>query len=154
MGLRRWRKEYLNWIEDLRNRLVVTEPLYSHMSKAYLLPMAAILVWGWYCSGNSTDGLPFARAGALVTTLSVVFIAWRLRRSHFGGFMTAPVVGLTKSYKEMETEAAAVFDKVRTFSILLGTFIWGFGDLIYIYSHKGIFHLVSAVFFFGAPPKP
>ena len=65
-----------------------------------------------------------------------------------------PVDLADASYQDRKTEAAALFDAVRTFSIVLGTFIWGFGDVIYVYSHKGLFPLFDALFFFGTPPKP
>jgi hypothetical protein len=77
------RRRLEGYMEDLRNRSVMLGPLYSYMNKTYIVPIAVILWWGWHCSGNSTDGLPFARAGALVTTLSVMFESWK-----FGQYRT------------------------------------------------------------------
>jgi hypothetical protein len=141
------------WRENFRNILAATVPLHYYTTKTYLLPMVAILVWGWWCAGNSTDGLPFARAGALVTMLNVVFIAWRVEYFQSLSFMSAPPVGVSDRYQD-RTYAAALFDVVRLLSILIGTFIWGFGDVIYIHSHKDPSSLLNYLLFFGAPPKP
>jgi hypothetical protein len=84
-----------------------------------------------------------------------MFVSWKIGVFRTGTFMTGRPVGLTDaSYQDAKTEAAVLFDAVRTLSILLGTFIWGLGDVIYVYSHKGLFSLFDALFFFGAPPKP
>jgi hypothetical protein len=63
----------------------------------------------------------------------------------------APPEQWEDTYQEMIQQAVVTFDHVRILSILLGTLVWAFGDVIYIYGHHGLFPLIDALVHFGAP---
>lgn len=112
---------------------------------------AAVLWWGWHFGG--TDGVPFSRSGALVTALSIVFLFWRYPQILAAGVDTAreymerrlewmnlkPSVAkesLARTVRKVDDARARIernITYVQGVILLIGTLVWGFGDLIYQY---------------------
>lgn len=117
---------------------------------------ALVLYWGWInCSGS--DGTPFTRAGAVISVMAVIVGLWRYQE---GLNATVALTTATADRRlarmnvraairdhttsDLDSKARAKFEPLeRTIAIvfalqlLLGTAVWGFGDLIYSCRHDG-----------------
>lgn len=133
---------------------------------------ALLLYWGWYTSeiADSHDGLPLARAGSLITALSLVFVFWRYgRRLADTETMIMRVVNDRLRKEPISEQDAAVvsvrladrihlkadrIEKIITrwqaCLLALGTVDWGFGDLLFTSSHLPGKDLLLRVLSFGA----
>ena len=113
-----------------------------------------VLSWGWCIS--ESDGSQFARAGALVTALSLAFMFW-----HYGQLLDETEILVTE---ELRDELAAMnvrqgltqavglqlekhvhagrnrteryITRWQAVIVAVGTLVWGFGDLVFQY--KGL----------------
>lgn len=127
------------------------------------LGLGAICWWGWVKS-TSTDGIPFARAGAAGTVLLVVVTLWRLsnilasdRQALIKGFeerMTRmgvrPAISgpAARSLDERVSNLHNRFERAMfallAFDLAVATIIWGFGDLIKLH-HESLIGLLSTL---------
>ncbi len=129
--------------------------------------LGAMCWWGWVKS-TSSDGMPFARAGAAGTVLLVVVTLWRLsnilasdRQALIKGFedrMTRmgvrPTIG-GPAAKSLDGRVSILHNRFEravfallAFDLAVATIIWGFGDLIKLH-HESAVDLLSTLAKFG-----
>ncbi len=134
---------------------------------------SVLLFWGWHVS--TTDGIEFARSGALVTALSLAFMFW-----HYGQILADRERLVAKEVKEaiaaMNIRPEHTQDAGRTLEehihthrnrteryitrwqaaiVAIGTLVWGFGDLIFQYRNLPIPELFWRFIYLGGKiPSP
>jgi hypothetical protein len=99
-----------------------------------LLLAIVIMCWGLTLSASSGDGLDFSRSGALITLLALI--------SAFVGSIHAE--GLLRPLKILETAAGSETSRRAdglsrvwiAIIIVMGTLIWGYGDLAFPHFSK------------------
>src|SRR5207244_3743565 len=107
------------------------------------------LIRGWKVGG---DGTPFSRAGALVTAIAVVFIFWEYTKilserhdlivgkvretiaaARFTSKDAVLVLGSIEGDLRSDTEfAKRLITTCQGILLLVGTLVWGFGDITYL----------------------
>ena len=127
-----------------------------------------VLYWGWHVSVK--QGTEFARAGALVTALSLAFLFW-----HYAQILAEKerliseevweVLAATKIRQELTLSAGHKLEKrihtgrsrteryiTRWQAVIIGvgTLVWGFGDLVYQYRNLPLSEAIYKLLHFGA----
>ena len=107
--------------------------------------------WGWFVS-KPTDGMPFARSGAVATAILIAFLvsdyAEKLEQIRLdaaaaierSGNWTAASAGVRK---EADVKVKSLLDRTRAVIrywyaclVLIATMIWGLGDYFFLLKHS------------------